>query len=177
MTIRKERHYDSDLLGTTMFNIRNTVVPFSVQNLTAGNGADQTEDVLATFSIPANTLGANGVQGILMEAWGTTATSNDNKTIKAYFGSVSFTHMSAVGAASSNVTWWLELWCMRTALNTYNVLGSGQFGSTLSTLTGFTAQSVTETSAIVVKVTGQDTSTSTANTIVCNNMTIWTIEQ
>lgn len=181
MTIRHERHYDPDLLGSTMYAMSNTIVPISVQNSVAGvgNGADATEDVLMTFNVPANTFAAksaNGVQGLLIEAWGTTATNNNNKTIKGYFGSTSFTHMSAVGAGSSNVTWWLELWVMRTSTSTFSVFGSGQYGSTLSTIAGTTGNSATETAAITVKVTGQSGS-SGQNDIVCNNMTIWTIEQ
>lgn len=177
MTIRKERHYDSDLLGTTLFNLRNTVVPVNVQNINVGNGADATEDVLATFSLPANTLSASangGAQGVLIEAWGTTGANGNNKTIKLYFGSVAFTHVSA--GALNNVTWWAEIWAMRTALNTYSVLGSGQYGTTLSTLAGTISNSVTETAAIVIKATGQSGS-SAANDVVCNNLTVWTIEQ
>ena len=173
--IRHERHYDLDLAGQTLYALGNTVLPISVQNSVSGvsNGSDQTEDVVMTYSLPANTFGAAGVQGLIIEAWGTFASTGDTKTVKGYFGSTAFTHSAA---ATNGGTWWVELWVMRTSASVFSVLGSGQFGTSLSTLSGTTGNAQTETAAITIKITGQNTSNN-AVAVTCNNMTIWTIEQ
>ncbi len=185
MTIRQERHYDSDLMGSVMLRMRNAIVPmFTYANATGvANGADQTEDTVKSFSIPANTFSAQfpaggdirqgGLIGVTMYAWGSFATSGDTKTVKLYFGS----EVISTGAVTtSNKNWFLELAVFRTGTSLFNVLGNGQGDTTPLTPYMSLGASETETAAIVAKVTVQNTSNNvTAATL--NAFVVWAIEQ
>ncbi len=175
MTIRQERHYDSDLMGSTMYRMRNAIVPLFVYADATGasNASDQTEDVASTFSIPANTFSAQfpvggdirqgGLKGVMLYAWGHFATTGDNKQVKLYFGS----EVVATGVVTtSNKNWFLELAVFRTGTSLFNVFGNGQYDTTPLTPYMSLGASETETAAIVAKVTLQNTS---------NNVSIGTL--
>lgn len=172
--IRDQRHYEwTEHTGAAFKALVESVVPLNVSVAGTGNGADQTEDVLATFSIPANTMGLNGVQGFEIEAWGHFATNGDNKQAKLYFGASSI----ATGVVTdSNKNWFLKLRVYRTGTNTQIVVGNGQHDTTMITPTSAAGAEV-ETGAIVAKVTGQETSANTANSITCTLFTVKAIEQ
>lgn len=171
--IRDQRHYEwTEHTGATVKALVEAVVPLKINVTSAGNGADQTEDVLATFSIPAATMGANGVQGFKIKAWGATAANGDNKTIKLYFGASSIS--SGVQTISAK-NWFLELIIFRSGTSTQVVVGEGQMDTTSLTPT-VTTGTDDETAAIVVKVTGQETTASTANSIVFKALIIEAIE-
>ncbi len=186
MTIRQERHYDSDLLGSTMLRMRNAIVPlFTYANATGvSNGTDQTEDTVKSFSIPANTFSAQypttggdirqgGLIGVSMYAWGSFATSGDTKQAKLYFGS----EVIGTGAVTtSNKNWFLEMAVFRTGTSLFNVLGNGQGDTTPLTPYMSLGASETETAAIVAKVTIQNTSNNVIAATL-NAFVIWAIEQ
>lgn len=176
MTIRQERHYDSDLLGSTMLAMRNAIVALNLNVAGAGNGADQTEDVLATYSLPAKsftTLALGGIRGVLIQAFGHFGTNGDNKQAKLYFGATSI----ATGVVtSSNKNWFLELMVLRTGASTQIITGLGQTDVTPITVMS-QAGAETDTAAIVIKATGQDSSANTANSITCTVFQVQAIEQ
>lgn len=168
-------HYDSApaKLGRILKDIVKAIVPLNLFLTSTGNGADQTEDVLATYSIPAATMGANGVQGFEIEAWGTTGASGDNKTIKLYFGSAVMTS----GVLTPNAkNWHAKMTVWRTSLNNQVVVGEMIVDVTDIAPTVTTATE-TETAAIVAKCTGQNTSNSTANSVIVKAFSVRSIEQ
>lgn len=175
MTIRQERHYDEVAMGAAMYRMRNAIVPMFMyaDGVGVGNSADQTEDTVKSFSIPANTFSAQfpagadvrlgGLQGIQVTAAGHFATTGDNKQVKLYFGS----EVLATGVlTTSNKNWFMQMIVTRTALNTYNVFGTAQADTTMITPLLTLAASETETAAIACKVTFQNTS---------NNVSIGTL--
>lgn len=167
---------DSDLphIQSNMYALMASVVPLSVITTGLGNGADQTEDVLATYSLPANSFGAKGIQGLYIQAWGHCATNGDTKQMNLYFGTA---EMSTPAAATSNKNWYLELTVFRTAASVFTVLGQGDVDLTAVTPFRSIALAATETAAIIIKCTGQDTSANTANAIVCDLMLVQSYEQ
>lgn len=174
--IRDQRNYGApgtaNSTGATIQKLVEAVVPLKVDLTSTGNGADQTEDVLTTYSIPAATMGANGVQGFKIKVWGTTAANGDNKTIKLYFGANSIS--SGVQTISAK-NWFLELAVYRSGTSTQVVVGEGQMDTTSITPTVTTGTN-DETAAIVVKCTGQETTASTANSIVIKAFIVEAIE-
>lgn len=175
--IRDQRNYGpmggATSAGATLQKLVEAIVPLKVDLTSTGNGADQTEDTLISYSIPANTMGANGVQGFKIKAWGTLATNGDNKQVKLYFGTVSI----ATGVITdSNKNWFLELNVYRSGTNTQVIVGEGQRDTTSITPT-VTTGTETETAAIVAKVTGQGTTANTANEVVAKALIVEAIEQ
>ncbi len=133
-----------------------TIIPagvIHVDTTSTGNGTDQTEDTLTTYSLPANTLVVNG-KGLKIRAWGIYATSGDTKQAKLYFGS----EVVATGAVTtSNKGWYLELEVYRTNTGAQVVFGNG-LTDTTSITPLITTGSETETAGITIKITGQNTS-------------------
>lgn len=172
--IRDQKHYEwTEHAGAALKALVETVVPLTVNVTSTGNPADQTEDVLSTYSIPANTLGANGVQGVEIEAYGTFAANGDNKQVKLYFGTVSI----ATGVVTTNAkNWFLRLKVFRSGASTQVIVGEGQIDTTNITPT-VTTGTEAETAAIVAKVTGQGTTANTANEVVAKAFVVKTIEQ
>lgn len=147
----------------------NGVLNSQVSAAGAGNTADTNEDVLFTYSLPANTL-VNTGKGLRITAWGKTAANADNKTMKLYFGSEVITTPTA---ATNNKGWWLELDVFRTGASTQQVFGLGQVDTTAVTVYS-AAGAETETAAITIKVTGT-AGTANANDILCFGMVVETI--
>lgn len=130
-----------------------------------GNGADTTEDTLATYSMPANTLNAIG-RGLFIYAWGS-MTAVANKTGKLYFGA-STVSTGLISATSES--WSLEMVVLKSAANVQQISAQLINAATHGGVTN-SAGSETDTAAIVIKVTGQN-SASTANGIVCNGLIV-----
>ncbi len=138
----------------------------------AGNAADSTEDTLLTFTLPANTLAANGDK-IRIQASFVCAANSHTKTMKLYFGSA--TPFSFSGS-ENNFSAFMEMLVMRTASGVQIINGTAA-NSTTNSNTGFLgyvtniAGSETDSAGIVIKVTGQSGS-SAANDVVCNQLTV-----
>jgi hypothetical protein len=133
-----------------------------------GNGADTTEDTLVTYSLPANTFNAAG-QTLRIKAWGTTGANGDNKVIKLYFGA---SVIPSGTVTTNNGVWQASCDVVRGATaSTQAVICTGASGAT-----GFTpysnAGTDSETAAVTIKATGQDTTGSTANSVVAKGMTV-----
>jgi hypothetical protein len=134
-----------------------------------GNGADTTEDTLATFSLPANTFATTG-EMLRIRAWGKTAANGDNKTMKLYFGASVVTTPTA---ATNNKGWFLQLEVIRSGASTQQVFGTGLVDTTAVT-PYYNAGADTDTAAIVIKCTGQ-AGTGNANDILLEGMVIETV--
>ncbi len=174
MAIRITRDLDLQRLQANYYQMANTVVPLNVNTAGAGNGADQTEDVLATYNLPANAFGAKGIQGLVIEAWGHCGTNGDTKTMKLYFGSEV---IATPAAATSNKNWYLQLNVFRTATSTFTVVGTGIVDTTPVTPFRSIAATESEIASITIKCTGQDTSANTANAIVCDAFMVQSLER
>lgn len=153
---------------TTVGNTTSTFHSAGLVNtaLTAtGNGADITEDTLQTFSLPANALDVVG-RCVRITSWGTSANNADAKTIRQYFGVATVSASLTVATANQ---WKMVSTVCKTAANTQTALGEVSFGASLAN--GFvdlnvTAPAQTDTSAIVIKTTGQ-AGAANANDIIC----------
>lgn len=162
-----------DFIGAKTFQAGNSSAQHnsagvvSAQVVSTGNSADQTEDILQTFSLPANALSANG-KGVRIRAWGTTAANADNKQVKVYFGASTF----ATGVAAANAKdWHVDLTVFRTGASTQTILGQGNFNAS-AVPPVVSAGANDETTALTIKCTGQDSSANTANAIVCKAMIV-----
>jgi hypothetical protein len=110
----------------------------SVQVGAAGNGADATEDVLFTATLPANTLDIVGRQ-ILLEAFGAISATNATKTLKVYFGaSIVWTVVSVASAATAG-DWSASLLLTKSGPNAQVAIGAADFSgaSTVRSVTKF----------------------------------------
>jgi hypothetical protein len=140
-------------------NLFSAVPPVAV-----GNGADTTEDVLFSASLPANTLDIIG-RCITLQVWGSISATNAVKTAKIYFGaSIVFTPVLITPAAATTGIWQAYLQVFKTGPSTQSALLQTDFAG--STLRNIFAAVGTENDAapILVKATGQS-SVGTANTV------------
>jgi hypothetical protein len=127
-----------------------------------GNTADQTEDTLQTYSLPASAL-VNTNACLYIYASGSTGASGDSKDVKLYFGA---TVIAQVLANAANAKGWeAEAYVCRTGSNTQYASGYAQVDTTASTIL-VTTPAETETGAIVIKTTGKDNTANTANSVV-----------
>jgi hypothetical protein len=127
---------------------------------TASTGANTTETDLWTYSMPANTLVADG-KAVRIAVYGSTAANANVKTVRLYFGSTLL--RTVFSAASNNETWYATAVVLRSGASaevavTYNII-SGTVASTN------TAPNEATASPIVIRVTGQN-GTATAGDIV-----------
>jgi len=133
-----------------------------------GNGADLTQDVLQTYSVPANTL-ANVNDRLIIRAGGLFTGSTDSKTAAIRWGG-SNALVATVSTASQQI-WRMEMDIIKTGSNTQTISGLMASNSSF-TSAATTTTTRTDTAAIVVDVTGQNTTTATANTIQCRYFTV-----
>ncbi|TXH84843.1 MAG: hypothetical protein E6Q77_01800 [Rhizobium sp.] len=130
----------------------------------AATTAVTTLEDLMTYTIPANTLRTN--QRVRIIAWGTTAANANAKTVRLHFGGTSIG-----GTLPTNATpWRLEGNVYITGSNTqkYERTGAAQ-GIAMSVANGSLTE--TDTSNIVVKVSGQN-GTASAGDITCLGFTV-----
>lgn len=124
----------------------------NVNTTAVGTIANVAETDLMTYSLPANSLSANG-KGVRVTAWGTTLAGANNQTIKMYFGSAV---MRANGpSAYGSTSWTFTAEVIRTSSGNQLYRALAYFdGTAVSVSASTTAQ--TDTSAIVIKMTGQN---------------------
>lgn len=123
---------------------------------------------LMTYTIPANTLRTN--QRVRIAAWGTTAANANSKTVRLHFGGTSIG-----GTLPTNATpWHLEgnVFVTGSSTQKYDRWGAAQ-GIAMSVGNGSLTE--TDTSTIVVKVTGQN-GTASAGDITCLGFTVEIID-
>lgn len=117
----------------------------------AATGAATTEQVLGTYSLPANALDIAG-RRVRIHASFHMATNGNNKTLKLYFGASVIT--SGV-LTDSNKNAWLTMDVVKTAASAQIVTATGQHDTTMIT-PYLNAGTDTDTAAIVIKATGTD---------------------
>lgn len=128
---------------------------------TATTGAETT---LASFSLPASTLDVVG-RGVQITVWGSATFASGTAVAKVYFGSVGTT----VGTLATTNPFWAQLTIYKDAASSQN----GTFQSIVNTAhKGMVAlsQTETDTAAIVLKVTGNQSAIASA--IVVNGFVV-----
>jgi hypothetical protein len=117
------------------------------------------EQVLGTYSLPANSLDKAGRRLRISAAFANAANAN-NKTAKLYFGS---SVISTPTAATNGKHTWLDLYVNKTGANTQLVYGSGCVDTTPVTPYVNASSAETDTAAITIKATGTDGTSSAAD--------------
>lgn len=138
-----------------------------------GNGADNTEDTIFSYSMPANTMAASGDK-LRIRAHCQWANNADTKTTNIYFGATKIAFMGA--GTTANYAGNFDLLVNKIGSNSQTENGTlleSTINSTAVASTGsyVSTSSETDTSIIIVKITGQSGS-SVANDVVCNQFTI-----
>jgi len=133
---------------------------------TAATGAGTDEQTLATYSLPGGTL--NTGTKLRIKASFSAAANGNNKTFKCYFGA-SVISSGALATNAKNGS--CEMIVTRTGTNTQIVYANMLVDTTA--ITGYvnTASAETDSSAIVIKFTGTD-GTSSAGDIVMNDFSV-----
>lgn len=117
------------------------------------------EDDLASYSVPASTLSANG-QSLWFEAWGTFANNTNSKTLRVRFGSSGTTLVfegNAITTAAGGFSWHIRGRIVRTGAATQKGMGLVIYGTTLvAPHSGqTTALNQTLSGALTLKVTAE----------------------
>jgi hypothetical protein len=124
------------------------------------------EQILKTYTLPANTV-ANSGDSIRVTCSGTTGATGNNKTMKLYFGASSITTPTAATNAKG---WQLSYIVTRSAAATQSFAATGIVDTTAVTPT-VAAGTDDFTTALTIKCTGTD-GTSAANDIVVNQFLV-----
>jgi hypothetical protein len=130
-----------------------------------GNLADTTDDVLFTYTLPANALDKAG-RAITVTAYGKYAANANNKTVKLWFGA---TTIATTGVQAANGTGW-QLQADVTKLgvvgaNTQIAQGQNMVGAAHGGVNVPVTPTEVESGAIVIKVTGASGTTGAANDV------------
>lgn len=145
-------------------------VLINLQNTPVGTGAGASD--LMTYTMPANTLSANGNM-IRIKAWGSTANNANAKVLALQFSGN--TVVSSTLNSSITGSWEINAVISRTGSNTQQRTGTlsqtaqGTSGSFLQ-VQGQGTEAVTDTSTIIVKC--RATTATASNDIVQNGMII-----
>lgn len=143
-----------------------------------GNGADTTVDTLMSCILPMNILDVPG-RCITVQAFGSvTATSSTLKNVNFVFGA-GINQQTIQYATTTTGTWQLNVQIYKISANVQGILMQADatgtvnvFGVTAGRALVYSAGSETDTAAINIKITGQSTSASTANIILCNGLIV-----
>ena len=124
--------------------------------------ADTAEHDAITYSLPANTLNANG-KIIRLTAWGELAGNGNLKTIKLYCGSTAINNANTAAAGQTNFRFTADI--IRTGAGAQESIGYSMF-KTNTFGSGFTTPAEDETGAITLKITVQNGAVSAADIVV-----------
>lgn len=133
-----------------------TFRPNGVINIDTTSGATTavtTEETLITYTLPANTLNANG-KGVRIRVTGQTANNANTKTIRLYFGSTVLMSNDITTTPNSQ-SWEFDAMVIRTSSTTEKCISRGTV-ATASQTTTYTGAGEDVTATIVIKVTGQN---------------------
>ena len=133
-----------------------------------GNGADLTEDLLQTVTIPANAL--RNVGDILrIRAGGTFTGSTDTKVARVKLNGAAYASASALTAIA--VSWAVHLEVQKSAAGTQISAGTGWAHQGLTNVASVNGN-LTDTAAITLTVTGQNSTNSVAGSVLCRYLTV-----
>lgn len=147
---------------------RNPSGVISITTTAVATGADTNETDAASYTLPANSLSANG-KGVRVKAWGTTAGNGNNKTLQFYFGGTSVYTTGAVAANAKN--WFVEATIIRTGAGAQDIAINGHFNGSIIVASNITTAAKDETATQVIKFTLTNGSSS-ASDIVLEGATI-----
>lgn len=132
-----------------------------VNTTQTGTAADTNETTLWSYSLPANTLSANG-RVLRIRVWGSTAANTNNKTIQLKFGATTLRSSGTV--ASNGEVWRFDALVVRTGAATQIALT--EFVRATTFLNPASAGPTDDTAgAIAIVLTGTN-GTESANDIV-----------
>ena len=129
-------------------------------NVTAATTSGTSEETVASYSLPANSLCRTG-QVLRIRAWGATAATGNNKTQKITFGSA--TVVSTGALAANDKDWFLEALVVRSDSDAQVMLGGGQANGALVQYDASTATE-DEDAAITIALKATD-ATAAAGTL------------
>jgi len=136
-----------------------TLIPEGVINYDStqadNSGAGETD--LISFSLPANSLSANG-KGVRVKVHGSFAANANAKTVRLYFGA-SVMISNDVTTTPNNKSWSFEADIFRDSSSTQEFVASGMVGAVPQTL-AVSGLNATMSAGITIKVTGQGVSSS-----------------
>ena len=135
-----------------------------------GNGADTTEDVLFTVSMPANCLDIVGRQ-FLVEAYGSIGALSATKNARVYFGSTVLVNFAATTTQTG--VWSVMALVTKTgpSAQTVLVLTDTTISGSLVRSAAVLSPTEPDNAPIVIKATGQS-SVATAGTVLANVLTV-----
>lgn len=138
-----------------------------------GNAADTTDDTLFTYSLPSNSMSANG-KSLRVRATGMFAPNINSKRVKLWFGGTAIVDSGVLTLSGKN--WTVEMEVAR--IDATHVSATGTFvGDTASIQNvGISANlSVSDltANATEIKVTGASTITAAANDVLGYVMKVW----
>ncbi len=137
----------------------------NVNTTAVGTDANTTEKDLLTYSLPADSLSADG-KLVRITAWGT-VTSASSKTVRLKFGA---TVIREIATSSGGLDWRIDGVVIRTGATTQDAMATGSL-DTIAPDTTLSTPAETLSGAVVIKVTGQN-GTATANDIVAEGMLV-----
>ena len=133
-----------------------------------GTDADTAEKTLWTFTLPANTLSADGIT-IIVEAGGAFAANANTKTLKLAFGAFAIT-LNNVTTAPNGVNWVSRHVFKRITATAFMRSGYTLVGSAAQAANNNTSGlTLDPTIANIIKITGTN-GTASLNDIVCNHV-------
>lgn len=123
-------------------------------NTTGVGNVGAGEDNLMTYSLPANSLLSTG-RGVRITAWGSVANNANAKTLRVYFGGSTLATVSLTAGAAYK--WRAEALVFRTGTSAQDYAIEVRETGTGNSAMADGGVTETETSAIVIKCTGQAT--------------------
>ena len=121
-------------------------------NTTSKATTGTSEEVLATYTLPANTLSANG-KAIRVTAWGESAANANAKVVRIRFGGIAAAWTASFSTTASGAAWSISSVIIRTGAATQVSIGSGSASPSGQTLVS-AAPTATLSSAVDIVVTG-----------------------
>ncbi len=137
----------------------------NVNTTAVGTDANTLEKDLLTYSLPANSLSADG-KLVKITVWGT-VTSASSKTIRLKFGA---TVIRDIATSSGGLDWRIDGTVIRTGAATQDAMATASL-DTVAPDTTISTPAETLSGAVVIKLTGQN-GTATANDIVAEGMLV-----
>jgi hypothetical protein len=144
--------------GTETFKVGGVIEANVTQ---APSAATNTTQTLMTYSLPANTLDANG-RGVRVHAWGAFAANAAPKTLQLNVGGAS---RNTGAVTQSGSSWVIEAVVFRSAANNQKMIFKQNVGGVVLAPKSTSDTSV-DTGAIVISLAGLDASAATGNILV-----------
>jgi hypothetical protein len=138
-----------------------------------GNTAATTDDTIFTYTLPANSMSANG-NTARVTFGGSTAANGNNKTVKIWFGGIVVLSTGVITANNAEFSGWVEI----TRLSATKIQAHGMFVSSNGTTSINALADVTlnqtvsdlTTNTSIIKFTGASPTTGAANDVIGYSM-------